>query len=271
MPSIEANINSWNHFYPWNQDGDEWSEPWGGTLPLWSHTVYPRIAPSLPAGHILEIAPGRGRFTQFLASLCQELTLVDLNPACIEYCRERFKDHSHIRYFTNDGRRLDMVPSSTVDFVFSFDSLVHVEEDSMRSYIQEIGRILRPGGMAFIHHSNLAACRLESFLTRHSTTHALLARLHLAETWFHWRAPSVSADLVQGWCAEFGLLCPLQEILPWRTKRALIDAFTFLRKPDPERPVPPGQVRFVNRHFMGHAENIRRTQEAYSRLASPSA
>jgi hypothetical protein len=48
-----------------------------------------------------------------------------------------------------------MLNSGSVDFAFSFDSLVHAEADVIQAYVEQLASILRPGGAAFIHHSNL--------------------------------------------------------------------------------------------------------------------
>jgi len=40
----------------------------------------------------LEIAPGHGRWTQFLQRLCQSLVAVDISEKCVEHCKTRFAD-----------------------------------------------------------------------------------------------------------------------------------------------------------------------------------
>jgi len=42
---------------------------------------------------------------------------------------------THIEYFINDGRSLDMLENNSIDFAFSFDSLLHAEIDVMHAYI----------------------------------------------------------------------------------------------------------------------------------------
>ena len=44
---------------------------------------------------------------------------------------------------------------NSVDLVFSFDSLVHVEREVMQSYLAALTRCLKPGRFAFLQHSNL--------------------------------------------------------------------------------------------------------------------
>ena len=83
--------------YDWKEAGEEWSQPWGSSAAQWAGTIFPRIRECLPAGTILEIAPGFGRWTHYLKDYCNELWAVDKSNDCIEACRQRFASVSHVR------------------------------------------------------------------------------------------------------------------------------------------------------------------------------
>ncbi len=155
MPTIDQNLAEWNAPSRWRQQGDEWSVAWGGVEPQWYGALYPRIHAFLPAPVILEIAPGFGRWTQYLKSYCDKLILVDLAENCIEVCKKRFASSSHILYHTNDGKSLAMIEDRSLDFVFSFDSLVHAEAEVIKAYLEDLSKKLTPNGIGFIHHSNI--------------------------------------------------------------------------------------------------------------------
>lgn len=143
MGTIAENSAYWTSC-DWKQGGDEWSEVWSGTRNLWWATLYPRIRNYIPAPAILEIAPGFGRFTQFLKEFCKQLIIVDVTEKCIIACKERFAGCDHISYHVNDDRALDMVGDRLVDFAFSFDSLVHVEADTIGAYLSGSDASLNP-------------------------------------------------------------------------------------------------------------------------------
>src|SRR5262249_39750137 len=107
-----------------------------------------------PAKRVLEIAPGHGRWTEYLRHLTDALDVVDLSPNCIASCKKRFEAASNIAYYINDGSSLEMIQGQ-FDFVFSFDSLVHVERDIIEAYVRQIASMLSPNGVAFLHHSNM--------------------------------------------------------------------------------------------------------------------
>jgi len=80
MPTIEQNLQRWDVDHHWPQNGEEWSKTWGDAQAQWYWAIYPRIRRLLPAKMILEIAPGFGRWSQFLKNQCERMMLIDLSP-----------------------------------------------------------------------------------------------------------------------------------------------------------------------------------------------
>ncbi len=229
MFTVEWNRAVWDIEYAWHAGGDEWSGAWGGVDMQWYRTLLPRLHAYLPAGTILEIAPGFGRWTQKLKDHCQTLHLVDLAPRCIEMCRQRFRGLNHLHYHVNDGRSLPMIADDSIDFVFSFDSLVHVDRATLRGYLVELARVLAPDGVAFLHHSNLGEARRLLRLLDCLPFAATLERWGLIERNRHYRAPDVSAATVADDARQAGLCSISQEQINWGGRR-LNDCFSVLTR-----------------------------------------
>jgi SAM-dependent methyltransferase len=262
LPTLEHNLTLWNTKYAWRDQGDEWSAPWGGVDAHWYGSILPRIHQFVPASSILEIAPGFGRWTQFLKELSDRLDIVDLSPKCIDKCRERFASSDNIGYHVNDGTSLDFLADRSVDFVFTYDSLVHVEMDVLHAYIREIARTLTDDGVAFIHHSNMGeyASRYQRETTIPAPLREALRKRGVLNR-RHFRSLSVTADQVASACEEAGLCCISQELVNWRQRR-LIDAFSvFTRKSS--RWARPNRV-LRNPDFMTEAAIISRQAQLYS-------
>jgi ubiquinone/menaquinone biosynthesis C-methylase UbiE len=233
MPTIEENRSLFDDVYDWPEAGDEWSKDWGSAEMQWYGCILPRISAFVPADTILEIAPGYGRWTIFLKNLCKRLIIVDLSETCINRCRERFANYSHISYFVNDGRSLEMVADGSIDFMFSFDSLVHAEDAVMNAYTAEFAKKLRPNGAAFIHHSNLGeyARRIEaqSRLTKLPSLYRALEKLGVCDNLAtQWRARSMSAAKMSMFAQEHNLQCVSQELVTWETRFVLVDCLSTL-------------------------------------------
>jgi hypothetical protein len=56
--------------------------------------------------------------------------------------RTRFADTAHAEFFVNDGRLLSAADDSSIDFAFSFDSLVRLEESAIANFVAELVRVL---------------------------------------------------------------------------------------------------------------------------------
>lgn len=214
MPSLSQNVSMWNDLWDWSQQGDEWSAAWGGVSHQWWTTLFPRIQGYVPAGRILEIAPGYGRWTHFLRDLCDELIIVDIAEAAIAYCRERFAGDEHVHAYVNDGTSLAMAADRSIDLAFSFDSLVHAERDVIAGYLGELRRVLAEDGVAFLHHSNMAAYPIGSYDPNN----------------IHWRATTVSAEVLAELARSEDLSAVGQENVMWGNDSLLNDCFSVITR-----------------------------------------
>src|SRR5262249_29266545 len=227
VATISENLAAWTN-YDWPAGGDEWSAIWGGGDACWYGTILPRIHRWVPARTILEIAPGFGRCTAYLQQLAERLILVDLTPKCIEACKRRFAAARHIDYFVNDGHSLPVVADRSVDFIFTYDSLVHADADAIRGYIREFARVLASDGVAFLHHSNVGSLPRAVISLGKEIGH----RRHFASLSpvRHWRSEDVSARAVDQWTTDVGLMCRSQELVRWGTVY-LSDCFSVITRP----------------------------------------
>jgi len=264
MPGLDEIRSTWDGEAGWTSAGDEWSGPWGGSEPQWWGALLPRIHAFVPAGTILELGPGQGRWSRFLKDLAGELVLVDVAEHCLQACRARFAGAGNVSYHLGDGASLPFLADASVDFAFSFDSLVHAERDVLEGYTRELARVLKPDGVAFLHHSNMGehvraaafARRLPDPLRRRLTVRGALVNVYA------WRAESVTAEGVARAAEAAGLTCVAQELIAWEYGRRLTDAISVLtpRGSRWERP----RVRVENPGFMDEARAIARTAALYA-------
>jgi SAM-dependent methyltransferase len=261
---IAANREIWERKETWASKGEDWSRPWGSVSAQWYGTILPRIAINLPADTILEIACGFGRWTDFLRTQCRRLIVVDLSQLCVEHCRKRFAQFDNIQYWLNDGESLAMVPDSSIDFAFSFDSLVHADKKVMNAYISQFARILKRGAKAFVQHSNLGEY-LRQFppLGVTPTLPALFRGVGWIARDYYWRDPQVSAELVRKLAEQHNIRCSTQELVGWKTRWIQFDCFsTFVNDWDPVVKCPPTFV-LRNGRFMEEVSAANRVSKLY--------
>lgn len=119
----------------------------------WNEIIRP-ILEHVSYGTVLDIAAGRGRNSARLAARAKQVICLDINPENIGFMQARFKGDRRFRFIQNDGVTLDGIADESVDLAYSFDSMVHFDMEVVISYVNESFRVVRPGGHAFIHHSN---------------------------------------------------------------------------------------------------------------------
>jgi SAM-dependent methyltransferase len=163
----------------------------------------------------------------------------------------------------NDGRSLDFISDRSLDFAFSFDSLVHAEADVVEAYVRQLSRKLKPAGVAFIHHSNawhyrrrFAPGRLLPLVWRtRLMRYRLLPRDHM-------RAPTMSAERFAQFCVDAGCRCVSQELVNWGYLRDLdcLSIFTPNGSPWDREP-----RRVSNPFFLEEARSFKRASALYTK------
>lgn len=210
---IEWNTDLWNKTPYIPNNGEGWSEEFGGSNAQWFNIILPRIRWCIPTHNILEIACGWGRWTRFLLNNSHRYIGYDISKLAINHCENIFGleiYNNKAKFILNDGKSLSGVEDDSIDFVFSYDSLVHVNMDAMDGYLKEINRVLSNKGKAFLHHSNMG-----DYGEKHNNPHG--------------RSPYVNSDSVRISSYENNLYVICQEKLAWKSD-ALSDCYTLLSK-----------------------------------------
>jgi ubiquinone/menaquinone biosynthesis C-methylase UbiE len=241
--------------YEWIQAGEEWSEPWGGSAAQWFGSILPRIQACVPATTILEIGSGFGRWSHYLKRHCRHLYLVDPDPQCMDACRRRFGSTADVTFHLNQADSLETIPDGSIDFIFSFDSLVHVRRQTIETYLGQFPAKLKTDGLAFVHHSNLG--EFASSFSRRARALAGKGRALAAD---HQRDPEMTADLFRELSERDGLKVVCQELVNWRGRR-LIDCFSTIARHDSKWQSAPRPYR--NPDFMLEGRLIRRLARHY--------
>lgn len=159
MPSLEWNLKVWDRAYDWPAHGDEWTQMAdfaGVPYASWKATLAKTflIPYLMPGKNVIEIGPGHGRWSEMIPGriapgICH---LVDISPSCLDYCRTRLAAHANVQYHHSDGRGFPAISAGTVDFVWSFDTFVHIEEPELKAYCAEFRRVMKPQALGVLHH-----------------------------------------------------------------------------------------------------------------------
>jgi ubiquinone/menaquinone biosynthesis C-methylase UbiE len=126
----------------------------------------------LAPGHaVLDLGCGKGFQTQIMARSCGRVIGLDVSPAKIAEAR-RFLEHSCVE------RKVEFIagkieeaglPAESLDRVVSFCVLEHIP--NLDRVLQELVRLLKPGGEMHVSVDALASIRDPELLARHRREH----------------------------------------------------------------------------------------------------
>ncbi len=228
--------------------GDEWGEE---ELVRFSMETF--VSPYIKSTDtVLEIGPGGGRYTAYVAPFVNRLVCLDVSHLMLERVKRRFAAFPGLLYVKGNGHDLSKITTGAIDFVFAFNVFVQLEFEDLFNYLQEIRRILRPGGKAALHYAVISSDDGWNYF------------LENYRTWMACRE-------VRGRFCEMTL--QKMELLVERLGLGLIynqhvsrDAVVIIEKPDPSKAVPaPAPDAFPStclrrnyRHFDRYLDELAR-------------
>jgi SAM-dependent methyltransferase len=131
--------------------GLQWGDP--DKKPALVHVRDYWLLPYVCADHVgLEIGPGGGRWTRYMVPF-RLLYAVDYYPELLAEFRKNF-NRPNIVEILNNGSDFPGVQPETVDFVFSFGAFVHLENDTIANYLENLRGVIRPTAQIVIQYSD---------------------------------------------------------------------------------------------------------------------
>lgn len=133
--------------------GDEWGVA-ADVDRIVEEFIYPFIGPDSVVG---EIGVGGGRIAARVVNRCGHLSCFDISPRMLERAQEALEPVSKAEYILLEGSRFGAEFDARFDFVYAFDVFVHLDIHEMWKYFRAFRAILKDGGRAFVHTTNLMA------------------------------------------------------------------------------------------------------------------
>lgn len=104
----------------------------------------------------MDFACGRGRIAKYFYQYAKEFICCDCSLEALLYCANRFSGVSttKFKYIVSKIDEKLPIPESSVNFIYSWDAMVHFELDVIEKYVSIFSEILKTDGGGFIHHSS---------------------------------------------------------------------------------------------------------------------
>ncbi len=129
-------------------------------------TILAQFGSSLGAMDMLDIGVGGGRTTRYFAPLARTYLGVDYSAAMIERCKLTFPA---FQFTLGDARNLEFARDESYDLVlFSYNGIDHLDARERLMALNEMRRVLRPGGVMVFssHNTNYLPAIIDRFRFR---------------------------------------------------------------------------------------------------------
>lgn len=105
---------------------------------------------------VLELGCGIGRIGRELAPQCRHWTGVDISENMIHHAETRMRGLENVCFHRLERSSLDMLDDNSIDKAYSIAVFCHMDKEDLYLYMQELHRVVRPGGTLFVETWNLA-------------------------------------------------------------------------------------------------------------------
>lgn len=134
---------------------------------------------------VLDLGCGTGRNISFVKEMVKkpyEYFGIDYSKACIDYAGSQYRKQG-VTFVQHNGKILPF-PTGTFDFIVSSHVLEHIAKKDAETYVSEIGRILKKGGVAVIGTPNRKHCQDLFYINPTEDKRFRLVLPHLHEYYF---------------------------------------------------------------------------------------
>lgn len=100
---------------------------------------------------VLDFGCGAGRLSHALAEHAAEVVGLDVSPPMLAKAAGFDRSGGRATFVLNEHPDLRAFPDASFDLVFTERVLQHLPPEALETYLTEFVRVLRPGGVAWVH------------------------------------------------------------------------------------------------------------------------
>ncbi len=110
-----------------------------------------------PHDRVLELGCGVGRIGNDLAPQVAHWEGADISARMLDVARERLSDCTNIGFTELTRTRLSLLEDASFDKAYCVAVFIHMDKEDFYIYLEELARVLKPGGLLYFDTWNLAS------------------------------------------------------------------------------------------------------------------
>lgn len=110
-----------------------------------------------PDDRVLELGCGVGRIGREIAGKVAHWQGADISANMLEVARERLAGHANVGFTELKRTSLEALPSASFSKAYCVAVFIHMDKEDFLLYLEELARVLEPGGLVFFDTWNLAS------------------------------------------------------------------------------------------------------------------
>lgn len=110
-----------------------------------------------PGDRVLELGCGVGRIGRELAGRCAEWHGTDISRNMLDSAAARLEGIDNVHLHKLERTSLEAFADDHFDKIYCVAVLIHMDKEDQFLYLQEMARVLKPGGLAYLEAWNLAS------------------------------------------------------------------------------------------------------------------
>jgi len=95
---------------------------------------------------VLDIACGEGYGSNLLAKTAKKVVGVDIDGETIKYAKKTYKSRN-LEFIEGSVSTIPIKGKNVFDVIVSFETIEHVDEEAQKKFLNEVKRLLKPGGI----------------------------------------------------------------------------------------------------------------------------
>jgi ubiquinone/menaquinone biosynthesis C-methylase UbiE len=117
---------------------------------------------------VLDVGCGIGRVMKFVAPNCREIIGVDKSSLILKRAKSELTNFKNCHFYRHDFEGFNVLPHDSLDLIYSFYTLQHMEKEDAYICLRRMQRLLKPNGHIYLQFPDFTSDHYFSLFEEYS-------------------------------------------------------------------------------------------------------